>query len=313
MNTRKLGWLLLGLGLVSPPAALGAEGCSCAEATEEKIDALVGEELARCVRDLAGEIKKPETPAELRGACEGVVKHGVERQKWLDSLPGGPREYLLVDHSNFDDYFFAFSVGYEFTSINETFGKGFPRMGLMVHRSYSEWLSMSGQFLLTSSAEQSLQDGTQPQGEDSEAVKTLEWEVQPFVALLNMPAHLSGADGEQRTIHEKIGFTAALGGRKTDQMQEMDLRRYAGLRAAFNPYTYIDLLAGKTESLDSRRVEFRGQMPVLKFANGSRFYIGGVVNMAIDNRDRLDERDVVRIYVKWDSPDFSSLLGLGSE
>ena len=156
---------------------------------------------------------------------------------------------------------------------------------------------------MTSSAEQKLPDTGQLQNDNEEGVKTLEAEIQPFYFFKQIDAHIG-----ERTLKERMGVTLVLGGRKTDQLDQLDGRLYAGYRAAFNPNTYFDALIGKTQSLDSLRMELRGQMPIFRLANGSRFYIGGIINAAIRDRKKMEEADVVRAYVKWDSPDLSKMF-----
>lgn len=291
------------LSLLFATPAWTAE-CNCADVSREQVDTLPEAALKQCVIDLGSEIRNQKMEAAQRSRCEGILNHAFLRQRWIESLPQA-EEYLLVNHDDFDDYFFAFSVGYEYSGVSEIFSKGFPRVGLLVHRKYHERLSMAGSFLLTSSAEQKLEGTGQASDIRAEGEKTLELEVQPFYAWKEIDAVLGRGS---RKINEQIGATLVLGGRKTDQTSQLDARYYLGLRAAFNPHTYFDALVGRTQSLDSSRLELRGQMPIFRMANNSRFYIGGILNAAVHNRDEVTEPDVVRVYVKWDSPDLSNIF-----
>ncbi len=97
--------------------------------------------------------------------------------------------------------------------------------------------------------------------------------------------------------------------KQTDQESQIRGRSYIGLRSAFSPDHFIDVLVGKSPGLDSTRMEVRGQMPVARLAGGSLLYIGIAANLGIANKQD-DERDVITTFFSW-SIDFTDLLATG--
>lgn len=80
----------------------------------------------------------------------------------------------------------------------------------------------------------------------------------------------------------------------------MDHRIYGGLRFQINPELFTDFLVGETQSLDTLRLEVRGQIPVHRFENGSRLFLGAVGNFGLNNaEERQRDKDLVKIYLSW--------------
>ena len=80
------------------------------------------------------------------------------------------------------------------------------------------------------------------------------------------------------------------------------------MRFALNPEFYGDILYGETDSLRSRRVELRGQLPLFQLASGSRLYLGAIGNFGIDDERKetlkadgtvllAEEPDSIRVYL----------------
>lgn len=242
----------------------------------------------------------------------------------------------------FDGFSAKFHVGYEYASIDKAFRKGFPRIGLALYSRLAEskhvdndnsWYGwdwspgfhtgLTAQ--ITSSAEQNtsiMNDGSATSSSaiisssssttsDDQAGKTsLEFEVPFFIPLFSSP---NIQIGHKDKLWNYFGMLAAVGGRKTDNDARFDSRFYYGLRIAANPEFFADLLFGTTESLVTKRVEIRGQIPVHKFENDSRLYLGAIVNAAQRGERRKhdlahkQEADVVRLFISW-NVDFMSLL-----
>jgi hypothetical protein len=282
--------------------------CSCST-TEDEINGLGEVPLTQCLQDLTRDVQNFSGTMENRDNCQKLWNEAFLRKQQFDAIKRNQGRSLFTDDRDFDDFYFAFSVGYEYASINKLLDKGFPRIGLLVYRRYNSRFSMEGNFLLTSSAEQPVTSGNNSATMPADVDKTLEIEIQPFYTLFREDADiaLGPPKNEHKRLKEKIGITIVGGARKTDNVDTLNTRLYGGIRAAFTPDNYIDFLVGKTEGLESRRMEIRAQMPIFMMANGSRFYIGGIINGAV-NHSSKNENDVIRIYVKWDSTNLSSLF-----
>ena len=79
---------------------------------------------------------------------------------------------------------------------------------------------------------------------------------------------------------------------------------------SFNPEWYLDILYGKTESVQGRRIEVRGQMPVIPVKTGNHVYIGAVANFRASNEGdgETPQKDTVQVYLTW-NVDFKSIFG----
>ncbi|MDH5229471.1 MAG: hypothetical protein OEY38_05380 [Gammaproteobacteria bacterium] len=220
--------------------------------------------------------------------------------------------YLDFDYpeNNYHRQYHAFNLGFEYITFSEIFQRGFPRIGLMAYRRFGPTpimregihyygMHMRATLQLTSSGEQT--------GSEAETVltNTLEADVETFVPLFHSLIRLDA------TLSDLIGPILSLGIRKRDDETRSRARVYLGFRNAINPETYFDALLGQSEGLASKRMELRLQLPMYKFANGSRIFFGGIVNMAIPGTDPKDDQDVVRFYLDWNA-DFEKIIeGLG--
>lgn len=93
-----------------------------------------------------------------------------------------------------------------------------------------------------------------------------------------------------------IGPILTVGGKQIEAADEVEGRHYGGLRIASNPELYWDLLVGKSDGLDGKRLEVRGQLPIHIFEGGNRLFLGAIGNFGLDGED---EPDVIRLYVTW--------------
>lgn len=188
--------------------------------------------------------------------------------------------------------------------------------------------------LLTSSAEQSFKSAfnseddstvTDPcdpdfAGTDPCIRKALEVEEKLFWPLYRTPRH--------NRVRPYFGPVLSLGARfidpskadhdqvpstlEDDQDQDKsaraDYRYYAGLHWGFARDAYGEILYGRTRSLQTRRIEVRGEIPVAHFGNDSRLLLGWSANLGAghlrskpsEDVEPLKERDVFRIFLVYD-------------
>lgn len=239
-----------------------------------------------------------------KAQCINLINAAYVRRTLLTTAQAA--EELILDHAALDDYFFKFRIGYEYTSVDKLFETGLPQVGLLVYRQYSDRFALTGDFLLTSSAEQATRVDTG--GVSAESRRSLAFEVQPTYYFHNMYLRMRSASAGQQTrrLQERLGLTARLGASKIDDQTTLNHRIYLGIRAAINPQMYVELLGGRTEGLRSRRMELRAQMPIFKLAAGDRFYLGGSANFGVGAD--MSEADAMKIYIAWDLVDFSKLF-----
>lgn len=223
---------------------------------------------------------------------------------------------LVVDfddyEANFHRYYYRFSIGFEYVSINTLFQTGVPRIGFLVYRRFSEVPEMregfgyygvhfSGGLLMTSSAETQVNN----QGTKGKVENTLELTAEAFVPVLHSLIALD------RSSTDYSGFIAAYAAKKTDTDLQISSRGYFGIRNILNPETYFDVLVGRTVSVSKQRLEIRGQLPVYKFIHGSRIYLGGIMNTRVPWAGPEDSRDVLRFYLTW-NVELDRILGIFS-
>lgn len=241
---------------------------------------------------------------------------------------------LFVDHRCYDAWFANFSAGGEYNSVNEILGeKLLPRTGVLIYRNYSSYerwrrLHFFGEFRLAGAGESSSindvpglgdeesaivaaaeagDDPAEPEPEpEPEIEKALDARGAIFWPLVKIGAKVR----QERKLQELIGPIVELGVRKVDKADEVDKRYYTGLRMSFNPEWYLDVLYGKTESVRGRRIEVRGQMPVIPVKTGNHVYIGAVANFSASNEDagETPQKDTVQVYLTW-NVDFKSIFG----
>lgn len=237
-------------------------------------------------------------------------KARVEKIKLITRLTN---DDLFQTFDDYDDYFFRFNIGYEYTGVNKLFQKGFPRIGFLVYKKSDEkepddypggWkffhgyhLSLSA--LVTSSGEQETTvSSNQPTVKNTGENQALEFNMELFTPVYRSVRFNNGK------LWQYFGPVVVVGEKKVDvdssgnTINHIDSRFYGGLKLAINPELYADFLYGKTSRLHSTRVEIRGQLPIYRFQNGSRFVLGAIGNIGV--KDKVDnEADDIRIYITW--------------
>jgi hypothetical protein len=104
---------------------------------------------------------------------------------------------------------------------------------------------------------------------------------------------------EGQKLRDELGFFFEAGLIEVDSESKARSRYYGGLRWANHPEWYIDALLGKTEGLDSDRLEVRGQFPIAPATDNSRVYLGIIANLGINEPKDSTDEDLIRVYVKW--------------
>lgn len=259
------------------------------------------------------------------------------------------KKRLYDDFRSYDSWGFAFSGGAEWVSVSEIFQDSLPLIDLLVYRDFRtprRWRGMPQLYIdaqLTNSAEalavlapeedgmgngddnggetETGMDMTGDDGqegnretEDLEVESALNFNLGLFVPLWRFGGNEVG-DGlpvNGRRLRDYLGFLVEGGFRELDSQSQVDYRYYGGLRLAFNPEWYVDLLYGKTDSLESDRLELRGQFPVAPLGANSRVYLGIVANIGLDEPAGVEEDDVVRVYATWNLDVKSFFQGLGN-
>jgi len=102
-----------------------------------------------------------------------------------------------------------------------------------------------------------------------------------------------------------IGPVAQTSIARIDGVDRFTRRYYGGLRFAYSPETWLDLTYGKSEGIDGRRAEIRGQWPLTNISGDSRLFLGAIINLGVKNSG--DEPDSFRLYVTWNTG-FSNLF-----
>lgn len=227
---------------------------------------------------------------------------------------------LFVNSEDYDDYFFRLNTGYEFVAIDKLFSKGTPRVALLINsKMFGEDVNdrivgphlygvrFNAAAVLNSSAEltptlettdstvASKADDPPADPEETPAVKqSLGVEFQAVVPFIRTRLF---SPNNLRSYLSVIGTVAGL---KTDDESRAIMRYYGGLRYSINPELYSDFLVGRTERLKSLRFEYRGQFPVYTLESGDRIFLGGIINLGLNHREK-NESDAFRIYVSWNT------------
>lgn len=99
-----------------------------------------------------------------------------------------------------------------------------------------------------------------------------------------------------------------------ESLPHVDTRFYGGFHLAFARDAWSDFLVGKTKSLHRRRIEVRGEIPLMKFGGSGRLLLGSISNIGYGKKrnarqDDAVERDVFRLYLAYEA-DFGKLFGL---
>ena len=208
-------------------------------------------------------------------------------------------ENLPLDRGWGKDFVANFYVGYEGTSVSGVKEKGTLRTGMMVYSQLTGTperdefgIHAFGNVLLTSSAEQTMEEGA-----DTDTVdETIEVDLNLYIPW--------GARHQTNGLLT-IGPLGSLASRKVNQLDNYREKYMAGLRFAHSPESFFDILYGKTENVNGKRIELRGQLPVAEIVNGNIF-VGGILNLAID--DKGESNDSIRMYVTW-QVNFSDIIG----
>lgn len=227
---------------------------------------------------------------------------------------------ILQSFDDYDDYFFKFNVGYEFTTVDNTFSSGKPRVDFFLyhryrpyqladkekgglfdlHTSFAARLAGSEEVKSDIASANGTTGGTSAPGDSGSNFKlgkneSLDYDINVFMPVCKTTTIT--LDGRNR-LYSLIGPLFVYGGKKVDSKNSVDERYYGGLRLAISPETYTDVLYGKTESRSSRRLEVRGQMPIYRKDNGSQVLLGAIANMGVTDR-QTDPGDTVTIYAVW--------------
>lgn len=202
---------------------------------------------------------------------------------------------LPLDRGWGRDFITNFYIGYEGSSVSGIKEKEIPRIGFMV---YSQILGkleevknygihIFGNILTTSSAEQTEED---PNNDDT-VEETIELDFNLYVPI---------ALKQQSVGLVALGLIGTVSTRKVDNTDNFTDKNMLGIRAAYSPEAFFDILVGKTEGIAEKRAEVRGQLPIATALNGNIF-IGGVYNFRVSNKDKsnANNNDSLRLYTSW--------------
>jgi hypothetical protein len=280
----------------------------------------VGKQIEKYNRSNKGKVDKNEKlePAEYARYNRGVEAIGsIEQTIAYNSI-----DDILQSFDDYDDLFFKFDLGYEFTTVNTTFSRGNPRVDFLLYHRYRHYTKADKEYggmfdfhtslaaRLTGSEEVNTDttnftgtSGTAPKLGDK---KSLDYDINIFTPVCKTPT--IRLDGRDR-LYSMIGPLFVYGGKKVDDKNQVDQRLYGGLRFGISPEMYTDVIYGKTGSRPSRRLEVRGQMPIYRKDNGSQVLLGAIANIGVTDRD-TDKGDTVTIYAVWniDVKDFFGIF-----
>lgn len=283
--------------------------------------------------------------ADLIAERELVAKRLGEIESVVTIPSDGNPLYRVYDDDYEDWWIHQFYLGGEFDSVSGILSKGFARMG------YTSWVHTGGENipeshprrgfgnygrhyifngLLTSSAEQNISKLLSPlPATDPCATNTTSTDPCVRRALATefkiwVPIHRTRRHNRVRFY---TGPVFSLGASFVDPNEadrktlQAAYRYYGGVRTSFARDAYSELLLGKSNTLNSRRLEVRGEVPVAKWGAKSRLLIGWNANIRASghatyegldaNGDvvSLPERDVYRVYLSYEV-DFLTLTGL---
>ncbi len=267
-----------------------------------------------------------------------LLENRVEATEKLITLPSTNKPLFRVYEDDSDDWWIhEFYAGMEFDSVSGILSKGFARIGYSasvkvrgedIPESTTGWRTGYGQYyefnaLLTSSAEQSLQSGFDPDakvtdpckpgftGSDPCVRKALEVEQKVFWPIERLVRH--------NRVRPYFGPVLALGARfidpkksdgsdtanaDKDESARAGYRYYFGTHFGFARDAYSEVLYGRTSTLSSRRIEVRGEIPVAHWGTDSRLLLGWTANFAAGHKRHVEagvtpqpERDVFRVFL----------------
>ena len=205
-------------------------------------------------------------------------------------------------------HYSSFNIGYEYVGLNELFQTGLPRIGFLHYRRFGQAPALKeglgyygihafGNMQLTSSAEQA----TNTSAENNNIQNTMVVTAAVFIPFFHSTIN------SDRTLSDLTGVLISYGAKKNNTLERVSSRVYTGIRNSFNPETYIDVLFGKTQGLETARMEVRAHLPVYKFVHGSRIFFGGTLNMATPWSEATNDPDVIRFYLEWNA-DFGKII-----
>lgn len=281
----------------------------------------------RMASDLSAQ--KDDLDAQFAKATSGDDKNKIKAQqdatsKQLATLKGVvivPGDDPQTEFADYEQWFNKISMGFQYSSLNEAFSKGFPRVGATIGFHYprqtlpeesSNWswrygiynifslnLTNTGESTPTSAAIvthlggtashlTTFAAGTAAAADDPgtaaapKITRALEFESAWF-----FPLWRNDYQVENPRLRTRIGPLLVLGARKADTDTFADDRAYFGFRSARSPDTYFDFMYGRTGTLHSHRVELRGQYQLPRsFTHGAKLTIGSVGNFGINKRRR---------------------------
>lgn len=271
------------------------------------------EERARLTQLKQLDLELPGTEHDNLSAQIKSLQSDVDSMTEAGFAPETLHQYI----ENYDDYpplYYTFFTGAEYRSVNGIFENGYPDIGLFLYERPHNRDSWPGYFLpdgyttisLASSSEQHV---GAPAGATISApsigtgARALQADVD-FYWPIATPIDLSPNSNY-------VGPMVDFGVRKTDTVQQFDRRVYYGIRAAVSQEMYVELLYGRTASLNTHRLEIRAQMPVYDFHNSTKLYIGADANLSHGHPDdpkATADPDAFVIYLIWNVP-LSTVLG----
>ena len=206
-----------------------------------------------------------------------------------------PPQQLLLDLNAYDEFFFRFRFGYEYSSMDKIFEEGFPRLGFFVNfTSRSErhpglGLQVSGDFMLSSTP---FINKTAGVTNETMIDKAFEFYGTVFFHLFRTRMKMKKGD-----IHAYFGPVITAGSiLKNDFTGQSSYQIYGGFRMSINPEVYTDLLFGKSEELESYRFFIRAHLPIFRLSDTSRLYLGAFLNFSMDT----EKVDFIRIFLSAD-------------
>lgn len=243
-------------------------------------------------------------------------------------------------------YSYQFYTGIEYNKVGELFDdstlrlgfQGYLRLGKGIEKlrnsqdgecdlysSCGRWFKnlphIIGNVVLTGAAE----TAAVPEGQDSDSKQTeeddnLNFESIEYELAIFYPLYLGSRGSSKKSTYQEfaIGPIAVAGGRKTDELDSFQNRYYLGFRFSNNEETYLDLLYGKSQPLQGKRAEIRGQLPVSTLGTG-RLFLGGAVNFEVKRKAKnglgelISEADSFKIYLTWQTTFDDLWKGLSSD
>lgn len=279
---------------------------------------------------VAGEVKaqdqslpandKPGREAQKKELSDAMSLADADLKR-IEAVVAYSEKKLFVNSEDYEDYFFRLNTGYEFVAIDKLLSKGTPRVSLLINSkvlgapvndqtigwgfygirfNVAATLNSSAEVtpaLPTDANSLATKAGDTAGSSDSassDVTKSLEIELQTVVPLVRTRLF------SPNNLWSYYSLITTLGGLKTDSQPQTVKRYYGGIRFSINPELYSEVLVGRTETLHSLRLEYRGQLPVYTLASGDRIFLGAIINLGLDHQEK-NEKDAFRIYVSWNT------------